>query len=416
VHSQSQSHAAAAAAAVTAPIVLPRGFRASGITCGIKASGKPDLALFVSDTPASAAGVFTTNKVCGAPVIVSRERVPSAGARAVIVNSGNSNAATGEPGLADAREMTAAVARELGCGPGHVLVCSTGVIGVPLPMDKLRSGIPESVAALGTSDRHFQDAATAMMTTDTVSKLISVECTTSGGSVTVAGACKGAAMIAPNMATMLGVVLTDAALTPEQCEIILRHGVERTFNCISVDGHMSTSDTVLLLANGAVAGALDGSDLQQVQEAVQRVCQHLATSIIRDAEGADHFVTVDVSGLATREAAFRMAKEIAESALVKTAIAGGDPNWGRIVSAAGYAGVDFETAFVSLRINGTEVYRAGTPVPFDSAALSRELKSQREVHLDLRVSGGFVSGNESVRFWTSDLTAEYVRLNSEYTT
>jgi glutamate N-acetyltransferase/amino-acid N-acetyltransferase len=205
-------------------------------------------------------------------------------------------------------------------------------------------------------------------------------------------------------------------LTVDQCDSALRFGVDRTFNCISVDGHMSTSDTVLLLANGAASGPLSEADFAKVRVAIQQVCQHLATSIIRDAEGADHFITIDVTGLATRDQAYRMAKEIADSALVKTAITGGDPNWGRIVSAAGYAHVDFDTAFVSLRINGMQVYLAGTPVPFDAAALSQQLKSNRDVHLELSVSGGPCSGKEAVRFWTSDLTQEYVRLNSEYTT
>jgi len=395
---------------------LPLGFTASGTTCGIKASGKPDLALFVSDRPAASAGVFTTNRVCGAPVIVSKERVPSSVARAVIINSGNSNAATGEPGIADARAMTAAVAKQLDCHEEAVFVCSTGVIGVPLPMATIMKGIPTGIEALGASDQHLLAAATSMMTTDTFPKLTSVDVRVSGGTVRVSGACKGAAMIAPNMATMLGVVLTDAALTPEQCDQALRLGVDRTFNCISVDGHMSTSDTVLLLANGANPIELSPEDFLKVQAAVQQVCQHLATSIIRDAEGADHFVTVDVQGLETRDQAYRIAKEIAESALVKTAIAGGDPNWGRIVSAAGYANVEFDTAFASLKINGVQVYLAGTPVSFNASELSASLKSKRDVALEYSISGGPCSGTESVRFWTSDLTQEYVRLNSEYTT
>ncbi|MFN9720627.1 MAG: bifunctional glutamate N-acetyltransferase/amino-acid acetyltransferase ArgJ [Planctomycetota bacterium] len=395
---------------------LPAGFRASGFTCGIKASGKPDLSLLVSDFPASAAGVFTTNRVCGAPVIVSRQRVPSSEARAVVINSGNSNAATGEPGISNARAMTAAVANQIGCRDDAVLVCSTGVIGVPLPMPVILAGIPKGVQLLGASDQHLLDAATSMMTTDTFPKLSSVDVHVSGGTIRVSGVCKGAAMIAPNMATMLAVVLTDAVMTPEQCDEALRFGVDRTFNCISVDGHMSTSDTVLLLANGASGGMLSANDFVKVRDAVQQVCQTLATKIIRDAEGADHFITIDVNGLASREQAFRMAREIADSALVKTAIAGGDPNWGRVVSAAGYAGVNFDPAFLSLRINTTEVYSAGTPVAFNASQLSAQLKENRDVHLSLTLAGGPCSGKESVRFWTSDLTQEYVRLNSEYTT
>lgn len=395
---------------------LPAGFRAAGFTCGIKASRKPDLALFVSDFPATAGGVFTTNRVCGAPVLVSRERVPAADARAVIINSGNSNAATGEQGIRDAKQMTATLAQLLNSHPESVLVCSTGVIGVPLPMELILNGIPQAVQRLGTTDQHLLDAASAMMTTDTFPKLISMDVPVSSGTIRVSGACKGAAMIAPNMATMLAVILTDAPLTQDQCLACLRFGTERTFNCISVDGHMSTSDTVLLLANGAAGGELSSADLEATRAAVQQVCQHLATSIIRDAEGADHFITIDVEGLETRDMAVRMAREVAESALVKTAIAGADPNWGRIVSAAGYAGVPFCTSFLSLQINDISVYESGAPVPFSAAELSRQMKSDRNVRLQLILKGGPCSGSESVRFWTSDLTQEYVRLNSEYTT
>jgi glutamate N-acetyltransferase/amino-acid N-acetyltransferase len=403
--------------AATPEALLPREFQVSGVTCGIKASGKSDLAVFESRKPASAAGVFTKNQVCGAPVTVSRSRVPSDSARAVIINSGNSNACTGAAGIEDAKTMTAALAAELGCPEDSVLVCSTGVIGVPLPVQKILSGIPAAAKKLQSSPEAFLDAASAMMTTDTFAKLTSSDIALSSGTIRVSGAAKGAAMIAPNMATMLSVIMTDAELSPEQCDQILKYAVERTFNCISVDGHTSTSDTVLLLANGAAnAPCMNSSDFSLVREAVQQVCQALAMRIIRDAEGADHFITIDVTGLATRDAAFLMAKEIAESALVKTAIAGGDPNWGRIVSAAGYSGVEFDTSFVSLRINGTEVYREGIPLPFSATELSAMLKSNRDVHIELSVAGGPSSGNESVRFWTSDLTCEYVRLNSEYTT
>jgi glutamate N-acetyltransferase/amino-acid N-acetyltransferase len=396
---------------------LPTGFRTSGTTCGIKKSGRPDLALFVSESPASAAGVFTTNRVVGSPVTISRERVPAGDIRAVIVNSGNSNACTGQQGLADARTMTAEVARELGCNAEQVLVCSTGIIGVNLPMPIITAGIPRAVSAIDGSEDAFRAAATAMMTTDTFPKQESVAVELSGGTVRIAGAAKGAAMIAPNMATMLCVVMTDAQLEPEQCRQLLRFGVDRTFNCISVDGHMSTSDTVLLLANGATGTSPQNEeDLTRLRDAIQQVCEKLATDIIRDAEGAEHFVIVDVVGFETREMAYRAAKEISESALVKTAITGNDPNWGRITSAAGYAGINFDPAHLSLKINGTQVYQAGTPVDFDEPALSQQMRDNREVHLLLELSGGPASGSQSVRFWTSDLTQEYVRLNSEYTT
>ncbi|MCA9082838.1 MAG: bifunctional glutamate N-acetyltransferase/amino-acid acetyltransferase ArgJ [Planctomycetaceae bacterium] len=396
---------------------LPLGFKASGTTCGIKASGKPDLALFVSERPAVAAGVYTQNRVVGAPVIVSRQRTPSADVRAVVVNSGNSNACTGQSGIDNARTMTTAVANELGCAPESVLVCSTGVIGVQLPMDVILAGIPKAASSTAADPASFHDAATAMMTTDTFAKQISLEQTLSSGSFRISGAAKGAAMIAPNMATMLCVLMTDVRLTQQQCQDVLKFAVDRSFNCISVDGHMSTSDTVLLLANGNSGSAPEGEhELTIVRDSVAAVCEKLAQDIIRDAEGAEHFITIDVKGFETRESAFRIAKEIADSALVKTAITGADPNWGRITSAAGYAGIDFDVSYLSLRINGTPVFEGGTPVRFDASDLSRQMKESRNVHLELTLSGGPASGDESVRFWTSDLTQEYVRLNSEYTT
>lgn len=396
---------------------LPTGFKTSGTTCGIKESGKPDLALFVSDTPCSAAGVYTTNRVVGAPVTVSRERTAMGMARGVIINSGNANACTGEQGERDARQMTAEAANVLGCTSEEMLVCSTGIIGISLPMKVISAGIAPAVDGLANADTAFADAATAMMTTDTFAKKHSVDVQLSNGSVRISGAAKGAAMIAPNMATMLGVIMTDADLSPEQCDSLLRHGVDRTFNCITVDGHMSTSDTVLLLANGAANVSTESDeDLAKLRDAIQQVCEKLATDIIRDAEGAEHFVIVDVVGFATREDATKIAREVSESALVKTAITGNDPNWGRITSAAGYAGIDFDPAFLSLKINDVEVYSAGTPTSYDEEAVSQLMKQSAEVCLKLELSGGPASGLEAVRFWTSDLTQEYVRLNSEYTT
>ncbi|MCH2210446.1 MAG: bifunctional glutamate N-acetyltransferase/amino-acid acetyltransferase ArgJ [Fuerstiella sp.] len=395
---------------------LPKKFRASGSTCGIKDSGQPDLALFISDTPAAAAGVFTTNRVIGAPVDVSRSRVPAESIRAVVINSGNANACTGEDGRQAALTMTADVASALRCNPEQVLVCSTGIIGVPLPIGAITAGLPKAITGSQADRQSFRDAAVAMMTTDTFPKLASSDVVTATGKIRVSGAGKGAAMIAPNMATMLAVIMTDASLNSAQCDAILRYAVDRSFNCISVDGHMSTSDTVLLLANGASESPVKtGSDEAAVRVAVAEVCQQLATDIIRDAEGAGHFITVDVFGFDTRRTAFQVAKEVAESVLVKTAITGNDPNWGRITSAAGYAGVEFDSDYLSLTINGTPVYRFGSPVPFDVTALSQKMQ-QEEVHLLLELSGGPRSGNHSVRFWTSDLTQDYVRLNSDYTT
>jgi glutamate N-acetyltransferase / amino-acid N-acetyltransferase len=393
---------------------LPQGFRAAGVHCGIKKDPSQfDLALFVADEPATAVGVFTTNLVCGAPVKISRARLPRTTARAVVLNSGNANACTGARGDEDARWMTAEVARKIGCAADDVLVCSTGVIGRFLPRERLSDGIPAVVGKLAASPRAFRDAATAMMTTDTFPKLMTRTRKLAGVDVTVSGVAKGAAMIAPNMATMLSVLMTDAPLNPQQAAAALRHAVDRSFNCISVDGHMSTSDTVLLLsANTRGIGPLGPTDQVQLQEMLDEAAAELAQAIIRDAEGASHFVTLDVRGLRKREEAYRIAKAIAESALVKTAIAGGDPNWGRIISAAGYAGVALREEDMTLRLNGTLLYKSGAPVEFDAKAASQSIKSQRDVHIELDLP----LGHESVRLWTSDLTAEYVRLNADYTT
>jgi glutamate N-acetyltransferase / amino-acid N-acetyltransferase len=395
-------------------VPLPAGFHAAGVACGLKSDpSKLDLALFVADRPSTAVGVFTTNLVCGAPVKVSRSRVPRATARAVIVNSGNANACTGTRGDDDARWMTAEVAHRIDCPPEDVLVCSTGVIGRFLPREKLASGVPAVAGRLVTSPEGFRDAATAMMTTDTFAKLSTRSCRVGGADVRVSGVAKGAAMIAPNMATMLAVLMTDALLSPKQADSILRHAVERSFNSISVDGHMSTSDTVLLLASGAAQPAQLGErELGAIQEMVDDVAAELAQAIIRDAEGAGHFITLDVRGTRTREDAIRIARAVADSPLVKTAIAGGDPNWGRIVSAAGYAGVLFQEENLSLTVNGVLLYRSGALTDFDARGLSQALRANRDVSIELDLT----LGNEAARFWTSDLTAEYVRLNADYTT
>lgn len=389
---------------------LPLGFRAAGHACGIKSDPtKLDLALFVADGPCTAAGVFTQNRVVGAPVKVSRSRVPSKSVRAVVLNSGCSNACTGDRGVADAERMTAIVAEQIGSAATDVLVCSTGVIGHFLPMDKLVPGIAAATPKLQASPAAFNAAARAMMTTDTVPKQAMRQVKIGGETITISGACKGAAMIAPNMATMLGVVMTDARLSKKAVTRLLKEAVATSFNCISVDQHTSTSDTVLLLANGASGVACD--DSPKFRAALSEVCKSLSQQIIRDAEGAGHFVTIDVRGAKSYADAHRMAKAVADSPLVKTAITGNDPNWGRIVSAAGYAGVPFQERDCSLTINGIKVYHKGRPTEHDATAVSAAMTTG-EVHIDLR----FTLGKASCRCWTCDLTAEYVRLNSDYTT
>ncbi len=393
---------------------LPAGFSTAGIRCGIKNDPqKLDLALFVSDRPCTAAGVFTTNLVCGAPVKVSRDRLPRSTARAVVINSGNSNAATGDRGIADAKRMTALVAEQIGAAPEDVLVASTGVIGRFLPMDTLQAGIPLVAKELAPSAESFHRAAQAMMTTDTFPKQATQSVKIGNQIVRISGVCKGAAMIAPNMATMLCVIMTDASLAQSDTAKMLSISVEDSFNCISVDGHESTSDTVILLANGASGATINSADDRKAfQEALNQVAMQLATDIIRDAEGAHHFVELNVTGCRTRDEAFRIAKAVADSPLVKTAICGADPNWGRIVSAAGYAGVPLLETDMSLVVNGFLLYQSGAPVAFDAKQVSTNLRDNRNVTIDLSLT----HGSAKVRFWTCDLTKEYVELNADYTT
>ncbi|MSR56276.1 MAG: bifunctional glutamate N-acetyltransferase/amino-acid acetyltransferase ArgJ [Planctomycetaceae bacterium] len=395
-------------------IPLPMGFQAAGVHCGLKKDPTQyDLSLFVSTTPATSAGVFTTNLVNGAPVKVSRSRVPRATTRGIVINSGNANACTGDRGIDDARWMTGLLARELGCPDDDVLVCSTGVIGCFLPREPLTTGIPAAYGQLAATPVALLSAACGIMTTDTFPKQATRISEIGEKLVRASGVAKGAAMIAPNMATMLSVILTDATLTPTDADAMLRHAVNRSFNCISVEGHMSTSDTVLLLANGA-AGSEPRSrhERTRLQQMIDEVAADLAEAIIRDAEGTDHEITIDVRGLRTHDEAYRIAKAVAESPLVKTAIAGGDPNWGRIVSAVGYAGVVLEEKDITLRLNDVLLYKSGVPLPFRADEVSAGIKNNRRVHIELE----FALGPEALRFWTCDLTAEYVRLNADYTT
>ncbi|MSR54043.1 MAG: bifunctional glutamate N-acetyltransferase/amino-acid acetyltransferase ArgJ [Gemmataceae bacterium] len=386
---------------------LPKGFRFAGVHCGLRSSepGRLDLALIVSDMPAAAAGVFTQNRVAAAPVHVCKERLPRNDARGIVICSGNANACTGEQGMSDARRMTALAAREIGCTPEQMLVASTGVIGRFLPMDVFETGIPAGAKKLGSDLAAFEAAATAILTTDTRIKTASRQV----GPYVVAGFAKGAAMIGPNMATMLGFVLTDAPIRADDLQSILRGAVETSFNCISVEGHTSTNDTVLILANGT------GSPLAELAAfsiAVKELCEELARGIASDAEGANHLVTIDVAGCRSDADAKKIAKTVAESALVKSAIYGADPNWGRFVSAAGYAGVEFEETDLSCWMGPFELYRAGVPLPFDPKSASAYLKDNREVHLRLVLTLGI----GKCRFYTCDLTPEYVRLNADYTT
>ncbi len=392
---------------------VPQGFLLAGVSCGIKDSGKKDLSLIVADAPSVAAGVYTQNVVHAAAVAQNRSKTPSDRIRAVVINSGNANACTGKQGREDALAMAELAANTCDSDPAQVLVMSTGIIGETLPMQQIAEGIRLAAGELRGDEAALIAAAHGMMTTDQFAKIVSREVDLAGRRVRVSGMAKGAGMIGPQMATMLAVVLTDAPLTPRVAQSLLQHAVDRSFNCISVEGHMSTSDTVLLLASGQAGGPpLAGDQLEPLQEVVDDLCIALAKMIPEDGEGATHRITIDVTGCKSRDDAWRIASTVANSPLVKTGVAGADPNWGRIVSATGYAGVPFDPDQMTLSINGTLLYRGGEPVPFDAAAVSRSLRDHRDVQIELN----FAEGSASVRFWTSDLTVEYVRFNSEYTT
>jgi glutamate N-acetyltransferase/amino-acid N-acetyltransferase len=394
-------------------LVVPAGFRAAGVRAGIKASGAPDLAVLVADRPCAAAGTFTTNRIAAAPVQWDRARVPAEDVRAVVVNAGNANAATGAQGLENARRTAELAAEHLRCGPDQVLVASTGVIGHQLPMDRIEAGVTAALAAAAADAASFRAAAGAILTTDSRPKIVSRRALIGDHPTRLLGLAKGAAMIGPRMATMLGFLLTDARVAPGALQGILAEAVEESFNCISVEGHTSTNDTVLLLAGGtAERPALRGDDLKAFAALVRDACTELARSIADDGEGATHRITIDVEGCRDRDAARAIARAVADSPLVKTAIHGADPNWGRIVSAAGYAGVPFDESELSLWLNDIPLYQAGAPVPFDAPAASALLKDRRDTHIRLTLN----QGTAAIRFWTCDLTAEYIRLNADYTT
>ena len=401
-------------------IRLPLGFRAAGVYSGVKRNDtKLDLSLVVSDRPAVAAGVYTKNLVCAAPVKIDRERTPSDYIRVVAINSGVANACTGDQGDADARQMAAWAAESCGAKPEEALVMSTGVIGSMLPMEKIHAGIKAASTKLADDPGALENAARGIMTTDTVPKICGREVSIGGIPTRITGIAKGAAMIGPNMATMLSLVMTDAPLRKEDAQSALVDAMEESFHCISVDGHMSTNDTVLLLANGAAheqAGPspapLSGKALEDFRTTLFEVCEDLAQSIPADGEGATHLITVEVHGCRNRPDALRIGKTIADSPLVKTAIAGADPNWGRIVSAAGYAGVQFDPSKVTLYLNGLLLYERGAPVDFDGDSVAKSIAADRDTSIVLILE----EGKACARFWTTDLTAEYVRLNADYHT
>jgi glutamate N-acetyltransferase/amino-acid N-acetyltransferase len=391
---------------------LARDYRFAGVHSGLRPDpNRLDLALVVSDRPATAAGVFTQNRVCAAPVQVSRRRVPTHQARGVVICSGNANACTGQRGVDDALRMAAVAAEAIGCRDEEMLVCSTGVIGRHLPMPVIESGIRAAAGSLAAEPAALDRVAHAILTTDTRIKVATRQLTLGGSEVRLTGLAKGAAMIGPNMATMLAFVFSDAAVAPGDLAGLAARAADQTFNCVSVEGHTSTNDTLLVFANGA-GRPLAGNDLGRYGDAAIAVCAELARAIAADGEGATHLVTIEVEGLRDEADARQIAKTVAESALVKTAIFGADPNWGRIVSAAGYSGVAFEEQLLSLWLGDMLLYHNGTPQAFDAATASAYLKNTRDIQLRLR----FTLGSGRCTFYTCDLGYEYVRLNAEYTT
>jgi glutamate N-acetyltransferase/amino-acid N-acetyltransferase len=395
----------------TGGVASARGFRAAGISAGIKPTRKLDLALLVSDAPATAAAVFTLNKAQAAPVTVSKQHLAATHGivRAIIVNSGCANACTGEAGLTAAREMAAETAKLVGCPTEQVLVASTGVIGVELPMDKIRAGIPQAFAVL--SDAHGAEAAQAIMTTDPFPKEASATFMAGGRMVTIGGMAKGSGMIEPMMATMLGFITTDAAVAQPLLHRALVEAVDNTFNAITVDGDGSTNDSVMLLANGASGVAIGDADYPQFVKALYAVCRELAIGIVRGGEGATKLVTVTVSGAASSAEARKTAKAIANSLLVKTAIHGGDPNWGRLLAVAGRADVAFDPDRAKVTIGPVVLFANGRPYDERAAEAAEYLKGT-----DIAVGVDLGAGDQSSIVWTCDLSAEYVRINAEYRT
>jgi len=393
---------------------LPKGFRASGVAAGIKKNGGLDLALLASEGDCVAAAVFTQNKVKAAPVLYD-QRLMAEGQklRAVVINAGCANACTGEQGLKDCAETAALVAEHLGCSPSSVFVMSTGVIGVPLPMDKLRAGIPQAAQAL--SEDGLSDAAHAIMTTDTVAKVAADDITVTGdekqgGARTahLTGIAKGAGMIHPNMATMLAVVMTDAIVAPDVLKKALGNAARKSFNRISVDGDTSTNDTVVVLANGA--SGLQPTPLE-FEILLTSICTDLAKQIVRDGEGATKFITIEVTGARDERMAENVGRTIARSPLVKTAFYGEDANWGRIVAAAGYSGEDVNPDKLSLWFGGVHVFARGAPTRYAEAEATAAMKPREiTVRLDLGL------GNASATVWTCDLSHDYVTVNGRYRT
>ena len=401
----------------TAPLnALPRGFRFAATNCGLRKAPNLDLGLIVADEEAAAAGVFTQNLVQAAPVVLCRRHLSKAASRmrAVIVNSRNANCATGHAGMAASEATAQAVAREIGCDPEEVFVCSTGVIGVPLRVERILNAVPALLKAADRSADGFGGFTRAIMTTDTRPKWAAARCTLSGQTVRLLGCCKGAGMIHPNMATMLAYIVSDAAISAPLLQRALSSIVRDTFNSITVDGDTSTNDTLLALASGAAGNRVitgRNADFRRFSTALESVCRSLALQIVADGEGATRVIEIEVRGAATDEAARQVAHTIAGSSLVKTMFAGADPNWGRILAAAGRSGVKFDPRRTNIYLAGVLTCRAGVEHAFSEPHVHRRM--QRDF-VPVRVEIG--RGRGTARVWTCDFTSDYVHINASYRT
>lgn len=392
-----------------------KGFRAAGVAAGIKYKDRADVALLVADAPCSAAAVFTTNKVAAAPVMYDRKVIKAGRIQAIVANSGCANACTGERGMLDAERTAAAVAETLGIDPKLVLVASTGVIGHPLPMDRLISGIGAANKALGKSSEHGLAAAKAIMTTDTKPKQAAVTTTIDGKKVTVAGMCKGSGMIEPNLATMLGFITTDAAVSPAMLRRALALAVAKSFNRLVVDGDESTNDSVFLLASGEAKNAPithGGADFEALRAALEDVCISLTRQMAADGEGATKFVTVTVKGAKSEKDAARAARAIAKSPLAKTSWFGRDPNWGRVLAAVGYSGSEVSDSLAEVFYDHVWAYKKGKVA--DAKQLAKLAKVLEKPSFEVIVDLHLGSGESSI--YTCDFSLDYVHINADYTT
>lgn len=400
-------------------LLSPLGFRAAAVYAGIKSKATPDVAVLACDRPATAAAVFTMNRVFAAPIKIGRKHIAAGTLRGIVVNAGNANACTGTQGERDALTMCRLTAEQLDCPLKQILPSSTGIIGHLLPMPKIERGIRAACTALGNTATHARQFTDAILTTDTKRKTAAAQFKIGKKTVALAGCCKGSGMIGPHMslagpphATMLAYLTTDAAVEPQHLRAVFAQACDESFNAVTIDDHTSTNDTAVILASGLSGAVIDAPAAQRTfAQALKEVCQSLAYQIAADGEGATKVVRIEITGAKTENDAKTIARAIANSPLVKTAMHGNDPNWGRIVSAAGYAGVAYDSSRSTLILQQVPVFRRGKPLTFDAKKMSRALAAP-EVTVQLNCG----LGKSSATIWTCDLSREYIAINADYHT